>query len=181
MKLNHTAGLRRLLTLALLSTAPALLAQPKPAAPESAPATPSVSPVSDFETPASAALEAMKTKAAELHVQGVAVVAYAPGDTIASWSSKMEVVGRMIEPISDHNTKGSNLLGVAYAKASEMASTLMDSGKAARVPMTGEFGWQGGVVAKGATGTLIVAFSGGRSEDDVSISRAGLAVLAKGL
>ncbi|HEY5228792.1 MAG TPA: hypothetical protein VIJ19_09630 [Opitutaceae bacterium] len=175
MNIKHpcTGGLRRILTVAFLTISSALLAQ--------APSSVSVSTASDFETPASAALQAMRTKADELHVQGVAVVAYSPGETVASWSSKMEVVGRMIEPRSDHNPKGSNLLGIAYAKASEMASTLMDSGKASRAPMIGEYGWQGGVTAKGATGTLIAAFSGGRSEDDVSISRAGLAVLAKGL
>jgi uncharacterized protein GlcG (DUF336 family) len=43
--------------------------------------------------------------------------------------------------------------------------------------MTGEFGWQGGVIAKVKTGYLIVAFSGGKSEDDVQVSKAGLEVL----
>jgi hypothetical protein len=62
-----------------------------------------------------------------------------------------------------------------------MASTLKDSGSGVRPPLTGEFGWQGGVVAKGRTGILIAAFSGGRSEDDVKVSRAGLAVLAQSL
>jgi hypothetical protein len=62
-----------------------------------------------------------------------------------------------------------------------MASTLKDSGSGVRPPLTGEFGWQGGVVARGKAGILIVAFSGGRSEDDVNISRAGLEVLAHSL
>jgi hypothetical protein len=175
MNITLPRGLRRLLAFSLLPAALVSLAgaQAAPPAP--------VSPASDFDTPATAALQAMRTKADELHVQGVAVVAYSPGDTVASWSSKMQVVGRMLEPSSDRNPKGSNLLGVAYAKASEMASTLVNSGKATRAPMVGEFGWQGGVVAKGATGTLIAAFSGGRSDDDVNISKAGLAVLAKAL
>ncbi len=86
----------------------------------------------------------------------------------------------MIKPPST-NDKGSNLLAVAYAKASEMAATLKDSGKGDRPILTGEFGWQGGVVAKGKTGLLIAAFSGGRSEDDVMISRAGLEVLTQAL
>jgi hypothetical protein len=47
--------------------------------------------------------------------------------------------------------------------------------------MTGEYGWQGGVIAKGKTGILIAAFSGGSSQDDLKASRAGLAVLAGGL
>jgi hypothetical protein len=46
--------------------------------------------------------------------------------------------------------------------------------------MTGEFGWQGGVFFRGKTGFVIVAFSGGKSEDDVQVSRAGLELLKPG-
>lgn len=130
-----------------------------------------------FDALANAALRAMKNRASALHVEGVAVVAYSPGERIEGWSSKMEVVGRMKDPAGN----GSNLLGIAYAKASEMADTLQNSGTSGRVPLIGEFGWQGGVVARGKTGYLIVAFSGGKSEDDVEISRAGLAVLQPAL
>ncbi|HLY39913.1 MAG TPA: hypothetical protein VKR52_01820 [Terracidiphilus sp.] len=130
-----------------------------------------------FDALATAALEAMRSRASALHVEGVAVVAYAPGDSIQGWSSKMTVVGRMKDPAG----KGSNLLGIAYAKASEMADTLQNSGTSERAPLIGEFGWQGGVVARGKTGYLIVAFSGGKSEDDVEISRSGLAVLQPAL
>lgn len=126
-----------------------------------------------FDLLANAALEAMKSRASALNVAGVAVVAYAPGDSIQGWTSKMTVVGRMKDPTG----KGSNLLGIAYAKASEMADTLQDSGTSGRPPLIGEFGWQGGVVARGKTGYIIVAFSGGKSEDDVQISRSGMAVL----
>jgi hypothetical protein len=127
-----------------------------------------------FDSAAQAALAAMKQRAAELNIQGVAVVSFAPGDTIQGWSSQMAVVGHM----TDHTNgeKGNNLLGIAYAKASEMANTLKDSGTSGRQPMTGEFGWQGGVTARIANGTIIVAFSGGKSEDDVRVSQAGLAV-----
>jgi hypothetical protein len=133
-----------------------------------------------FDTLANRALAAMKKRAAELHVTGVAVVSYAQGDPIEGWTSKMAVVGKMKdEPTA--TSKGNNLLGIAYAKASEMAETLQDSGTAKRPPMTGEFGWQGGVIAKTKTGYAIVAFSGGKSEDDVQVSRAGLAVLEAAL
>jgi uncharacterized protein GlcG (DUF336 family) len=47
--------------------------------------------------------------------------------------------------------------------------------------MTGEFGWQGGVILKTSGGYVIVAFSGGKSEDDVQVSKAGLEVMKKGL
>jgi uncharacterized protein GlcG (DUF336 family) len=74
-------------------------------------------------------------------------------------------------------SKGSNLLGIAYAKASEMADTLKDSGSQVRPPMTGEFGWTGGVILSGKSGHLIAAFSGGKSEDDVKVSHAGAEML----
>ncbi len=129
-----------------------------------------------FDALANAALAAMKQRAAELKVSGVAVIAYAPGDTVQAWTSKMAVVGHMIDPPSATG-KGNNLLGIAYAKAAEMASTLQNSGTAQRPPFVGEFGWQGGVVAQTRTGYVIVAFSGGKSEDDVQVSNSGLAVL----
>ena len=133
-----------------------------------------------FDALADAALDAMKKRAAELKISGVAVVAYAQGDTIQGWTSKMAVVGRMKDAPSATD-KGNNLLGIAYAKAAEMADTLQNSGTAPRPPMTGEFGWQGGVIARVKTGYVIVAFSGGKSEDDVEVSRAGLAVLQPAL
>jgi len=49
--------------------------------------------------------------------------------------------------------------------------------------MTGEFGWQGGLILKGGlvpggkSGTWITAFSGGPSEDDVKVSWAGVDAL----
>jgi hypothetical protein len=133
-----------------------------------------------FDALAEAALAAMKKKAAELNVTGVAVVSYARGETIQGWTSKMAVVGRMKDAPSA-TQKGNNLLGIAYAKSAEMADTLENSGTAKRLPMTGEFGWQGGVIARVKTGYAVVAFSGGKSEDDVQVSRAGLAVLQPAL
>jgi uncharacterized protein GlcG (DUF336 family) len=58
-----------------------------------------------------------------------------------------------------------------------MARTAKDSGTSGQPPMTGEFGWQGGVVLRTEKGLLVVAFSGGKSEDDVEVSKAGLAIL----
>lgn len=132
-----------------------------------------------FDATAKAALAAMKAKAAELNISGVAVVAFAPGETVENWSSQMAVVGHMTDNKSGE--KGNNLLGIAYAKASEMARTAKDSGTSGQPPMTGEFGWQGGVMLKTDKGFIIVAFSGGKSEDDVQVSKAGLAVIKSGL
>jgi len=127
-----------------------------------------------FDQTATAALAAMKSKADTLNVGGVAIVAYFEGDTLQSWSSKMLVVGHYKDLPTD-TQKGNNLLAIAYAKAAEMADTLKDSGTATRPPMTGEFGWQGGVTAQTPHGHWIIAFSGRKSEDDVAISRVGLA------
>jgi hypothetical protein len=124
-------------------------------------------------------IAAMKAKAAELNIQGVAVVSFAPGETVEGWTSKMAVVGRLTDPKASAN--GNNLLGIAYAKSAEMASTLQDSGTAKRAPMTGEFGWQGGVILQVKGGWVVVAFSGGKSEDDVQVSKAGLEVMKRGL
>jgi len=136
--------------------------------------------VNAFDGLANSALAAMKKRADELGIGGVAVVAYFPGDKIQYWSSKMLVIGRMRDEPSDTN-KGANLIGIAYAKAVEMADTLKDSGSQVRPPMTGELGWQGGVIVRGKNGYLIAAFSGGKSEDDVKISTAGVEELKTGL
>jgi hypothetical protein len=130
-----------------------------------------------FDANVAAALLAMQTRAGELKVTGVAVLAYFDGDKPQSWDSRMLVVGRMKDDAKGTD-KGSNLLGIAYAKASEMADTLKDSGSQVRPPMTGEFGWQGGVIVPCGSGYLIAAFSGGKSEDDVLVSRAGVEALA---
>ena len=129
-----------------------------------------------FDTSADAALASMRTKAQTMGIGGVALVAYFQGDTIQSWSSKMIVVGRY-KDLPTATGKGSNLLAIAYAKAAEMADTLKDSGSGVRPPMTGEFGWNGGVIGRAKAGYWIAAFSGGKSEDDVSISREGLSNL----
>jgi hypothetical protein len=59
-----------------------------------------------------------------------------------------------------------------------MADTLRDSGSGIRPVMTGETGWQGGLIRKGRAGYLLAAFSGGPSADDIEVSRAGLDAIA---
>jgi hypothetical protein len=134
-------------------------------------------PASVFDAVADQALLAMKGRAEELKIKGVAVVAYVPGDNVKSWISKMAVVGSLTAGGSQKDP-GVNLLAIAYSKAAEMADTLKDSGSGVRPPMKGEFGWQGGLITKGKTGYVIAAFSGGPSESDVKVSRAGLELLA---
>ena len=145
-------------------------------APKSAVAAPASQPETttaiDFGSVANEALATMRKRAGELNITGVAVVAYFEGDRIEGWNSRMAVVGRMKDEPSATG-KGNNLIGIAYSKAAEMADTLKDSGSQVRPPLTGEFGWSGGVIVRGRSGYLIAAFSGGKSEDDVKVSQAG--------
>jgi len=134
--------------------------------------------IAGFNALADKALLAMKERAEELKIKGVAVVACSGGDAVKTWSSKMLVVGKLTAEPSQKNPNGANLLAIAYTKAAEMACTQKDSGSQIRPPMTGETGWRGGLVARGKSGLLIAAFSGGPSEDDVKVSRAGLEVLS---
>jgi type 1 glutamine amidotransferase len=145
-----------------------------------APGATSGTAVANFNRLADAALDTMRKKAAELKISGVAVVAYFEGDSIQSWTSKMAVVGH-VRTDTTATEKGNNLLGIAYAKASEMALTLHNSGANIRPPLTGEFGWEGGVIERGKAGYIIAAFSGGQSSDDVQVSRAGMEELKTGL
>ena len=137
---------------------------------------PAPKPTKTFDALADTALLAMSKRAEELKIKGVAVVAYAEGENVTSWSSKMVVVGTIKNPPTEKD-RGANLLAIAYSKAAEMAVTLKDSGNAGRPATTGENGWQGGLLRKANTGYLIAAFSGGPSESDVEVSRAGLKAL----
>jgi hypothetical protein len=174
--MKHALSIAVVLTVFTGLSALAQESQPAPAV-GSRPAGSSIKASPAFEQWADAALRAMTQRAEELQIQGVAVVAFIEGDVTRSWSSKMAVVGTMRNAPTEKN-RGANLLAIAYSKAAEMADTFKDSGNAGRPPMTGETGWQGGLIKKGKTGYLIAAFSGGPSEADVKVSRAGLDALA---
>ena len=107
-----------------------------------------------------------------MSVQGVAVVAFIPGDTAHTWISGMRVVGRLA-------SGSANFLSVAYSKAGEMADTFRDSGSGTREPLHGEFGYQGGLIRKVAPGYLLTVFSGASGEEDTEIARAGMEVIEK--
>jgi hypothetical protein len=126
------------------------------------------------------ALTAMKAKADELKVTGVAVASFAPGDTVEAWTSKMAVVGRMTDPAATDG-RGNNMLGIAYDKSAEMARTRVNSGTAPCKAMVAEFCWQGGAIEKVKGGWVIVAFSGATGEQDFQVSQAGLAAMKAGM
>ena len=154
------------------ASASAGVVTPAPAKPQETPVDVAIAPGA-FNQLADAGLLAMRQTAETMKVGGVAVVSYFDGDRIEAWSSKMLVVGRMKDEPSA-TQKGNNLLAIVYAKAAEMADTLKNSGSQVRPPMTGEFGWEGGLIVRVKGGYLIAAFSGGQSADDVAISHAGL-------
>jgi hypothetical protein len=117
-------------------------------------------------------LSLIEKEAQKIPMQGVAMIAYIPGDQTKTWTSKMKVVGKL----ADDKV---NLLGIVYTKASEMAVTLQDSGDESRKEITGEFGYRGGTIKKIDSGYLLAAFSGGPADDDLAVSKTGLKWLAK--
>ncbi len=121
---------------------------------------------------ASECLTLIERAAQEIPITGVAMIAFIPGERTESWVSRMKVVGKLADAKV-------NLLGIANAKAAEMAVTLKDSGNPARKEIRGEFGYRGGVIRKVDGGYLVGAFSGGSSQDDVDVTVIGLDWLTK--
>jgi len=117
-------------------------------------------------------LAIIENAAQKLGITGAAMIAFIPGDVSESWISKMKVIGRLAN-------KDANFLAIAYAKASEMAVTHEDSGNGERKDITGEFGWQGGVIIKVESGYLLGAFSGGTGQQDADVAKKGLVWLSE--
>lgn len=136
--------------------------------------------MSEFETAAETALRAMRQRAEELTLKGVAVVAACAGERPAAWASRMTVVGTWRRDPSE-NHPGTNFIAAAYSKLAEMADTLQDSGSGARPPLKAEFGWRGGLIRRGRTGYLLAAFSGGPADDDLKVAAAGMDLLLQSL
>lgn len=117
-------------------------------------------------------LDVMEQTAKDNAVKGVAIISFIPGDQTESWVSRMKVIGALSSPKA-------NFLGIASAKASEMAMTLVDSGSKTRSPLNGELGYKGGAIRKVNGGYIVSAFSGGPSEIDFKISTAGLNMISE--
>ena len=73
----------------------------------------------EFNRAADAALRDMKQEAEKRKMNGAAVVALIPGAKASAWTSRMQAVGSIV-------VNKSNVLGVAYTKAAEMADTLAE-------------------------------------------------------
>lgn len=109
----------------------------------------------------------MEEAALGMSVKGVALIAFIPGDTTLTWTSKMKVVGAL-------KNASANYLAIAYSKAAEMADTYLDSGNGTREILHGEFGYMGGNIQKVESGYILSVFSGASGEEDLEIARAGL-------
>jgi len=131
-------------------------------------------PAAVFSGAAENALEAMAKEATARQMKGVAVIAFVPGDATRSWASQMRVVDEFV-------LGQANVLGIAYAKMSEMADTLENSGSGKRPPHHGELGYKGGAIRKVPGGHLLAAFSGGKDTDDLDVANIGLDLLEKAL
>ena len=117
-------------------------------------------------------LEVMEKTASEKSVKGVAFVAFIPGNVTESWISRMKVVGKLI------NNKD-NFLAVAGSKASEMATTFLNSGSGKRALVKGELGFKGGIIMKVQYGYILASFSGGPPDTDAEISQSGIQYLSE--
>lgn len=125
-----------------------------------------------FHQRAGAALEAMLREAGERKMQGVAIIAFVPGERTVAWVSQMQAVDSIV-------VGQANVLAIASCKLAEMADTLQDSGSKARPPLHGENGYRGGAIRKVAGGYLLAAFSGGKDTDDLDVANLGLDALEK--
>ena len=125
-----------------------------------------------FLAKADQSLALIEQAAQKISIKGVAIVAFIPGEMTDSWTSKMKVVGHLT------NNKD-NLLGIASAKAAEMADTRKDSGSGVREIYSGELGYKGGLIKKVKSGYILAVFSGGSSEQDLEVAKIGLDWLLK--
>ena len=131
-------------------------------------------PAAAFNRAAEQTLDAMVKEATARQMKGVAVIAFVPGDATRSWASQMRVVDALV-------LGQANVLGIAYAKMSEMADTLENSGSGKRPPHHGELGYKGGAIRKVTGGHLLAAFSGGKDTDDLDVANLGLDLLEAAL
>jgi hypothetical protein len=137
------------------------------------------SPLADFDATAAKMIRAMEAHAKQIGVKGVIVIT-SMNDEGTSWISKMQAVEatkNVVTDTSKSNYPGMNFIGVAYTKMAEMADTKANSGGKTRPPYRGEYGFPGGLIKKVASGYILAAFSGGTGEQDVEITKAGMAAI----
>ena len=129
------------------------------------------------------ALTAMKRKAEELGVKGVAnVLIIEDGQTdIRPVFRPCGRIERDPDPSRDkpdQKDTGTNYLSVVWTKNAEVISTLQpESGKGIREPKFGEFGLRGCLRTRTMTAYIQTSFSGGTEDQDTEIALAGMKAL----
>ncbi len=118
-----------------------------------------------------AVLDAMQASARAGNHLGVAGAAYLTG--AGELISRTRDCGKVFDAWG-------NYIGIVHAKLAEMCETREDSGTGKRAPLVGELGYAGGAIRPWGDGYLLAAFSGASSEDDLAISRVGLAAAGDG-
>ena len=115
------------------------------------------------------ALEAMKAKAMEMGIEGVAAASVLNSSDTIDWIGEMKVVGKYL----DHEG-GFNLVAVAWSKCAEVMATLADSGNPNHQVMTGELNYTGGAYDEHEGIKMAFAFSGATSEEDYVVAKHGI-------
>ncbi|MBR2233097.1 MAG: hypothetical protein IJ891_12150 [Prevotella sp.] len=115
------------------------------------------------------ALEAMKAKAMEMGIEGVAAASVLNSSNTVDWIGEMKVVGKYL----DHEGCF-NLVAVAWSKCAEVMATLADSGNHDHQVMTGELNYTGGAYDEHEGIKMAFAFSGATSEEDYVVAKHGI-------
>lgn len=121
-----------------------------------------------------AACNEMDKKARKKGMKGVAVAAVLPKETKVDWICEMKVVE------TTHNVEvpgGWNLVAIAWSKAGEVIASGADSGNPERKCLMGELNFVGGAYDETEDYKFAFAFSGGTSEDDLSVAQYGISCI----
>lgn len=122
------------------------------------------------------ALEAMKAKALEMKIQGVAAAAVLNRGEESDWIGEMKVV-----ETPNNFTNGWNLVAIAWSKCGEVIATKADSGNPEHRKILGELGFDGGAWCEYNGVQMAFAFSGARSQEDYAVAKYGIEKMKEAL
>lgn len=116
------------------------------------------------------ALDAMKAKAVEMGIEGVATASFLDNGKEYDWVGEMAVVGTTC-----NLREGWDLVAIAWSKAGEVIVSHADSGDPNRKKIMGELGFTGGAYDEHKGCKLAFSFSGATSEEDLEVAKFGIA------
>lgn len=118
------------------------------------------------------ALDAMKKKAEDMGITGVATASFLDAGEDIDWVGEMKVVGTPYKL-----EEGWNLVAIAWSKCGEVIATCADSGNPDHKKIMGEFGFVGGAYGEHKGCKMAFAFSGALSEEDLEVAKYGIEVM----